>query len=676
MQLSAAPNIAAGGKPRIVGGPRVGRTVAADTGEVFDLNGLSGVAFAYQWVRVDGGTETDIAGATASTYMPVAADVNKTLKVRVTFTDDNGYAEARTSDATATVTDTATDTDTALVALTLEAVRRRAVALDPAFAPATTAYEASVGSSQVTIRATTRDNDASVEYLDGDDMELEDADGMAQGFQVALAEGENTVKVTVTAEDGNSTRTYEVTITRAQETAGACLSDVAWCATLTVGVASGSGVGYCGPGTGNSNCDYGSLSDNGFALDDGTNYTVESIRWGTNRASDDSVHLTLNKDFPSADLDSLTLSIGAQNFALDEATRGNSDGPNAIANNYRWKGTVPPELLDLGEDDTVTVQLNEGVNAAPAFASASVGLNVDEDTAPGTSLGAPVTATDADSDPLRYSLGEEPGAASFAIDPASGQLWTALALDHETGASHTFTVRADDGRGGTDTVEVTVTVDDVDEQPARPAAPTVAAAPGSATALDVAWAEPALRGGPAITGYKVQRRLSVGGGGGSWTAEDVSGAGTRTTLTGLAADTAYQVRVRALNGETASAWSVPTTGRTGSAANTAPTGAPAIDDGTPVEGAVLGVDVSGISDEDGLSSPDYAYQWEREAAGVWTGIAGASGESYRVGAADVGAKLRVRVSFTDDGGTRETLTSPATETVLPFVMTGVVRCRT
>ena len=129
--------------------------------------------------------------------------------------------------------------------------------------------------------------------------------------------------------------------------------------------------------------------------------------------------------------------------------------------------------------------------------------------------------------------------------------------------------------------------------------------------------------------------------------------------------------MRALNGETASAWSVPATGSTGSAANTAPAGAPAIDDGTPVEGAVLGVDVSGITDEDGLSSPDYAYQWEREAAGVWTGVAGASGGSYRVGAADVGAKLRVRVSFTDDGGTRETLTSAATETVLPFVMTGV-----
>ena len=255
VQLSVAPNIAAGGKPRIVGGPRVGRTVAADTGDVFDLNGLSGVAFAYQWVRVDGGTETDIASATASTYMPVAADVGKTLKVRVTFTDNHGYAEARTSDATGAVTDTAVDTDTALVALTLEAAGGGAVALDPAFASATTEYAASVGSGvgQVTIRATTRDNDASFEYLDGDDMELEDADGMAQGFQVALAEGENTVKVTVTAENGNSTRTYEVTITRAQETVvpGACLSDVAWCATLTVGEStSGAEPAIAGPGPG------------------------------------------------------------------------------------------------------------------------------------------------------------------------------------------------------------------------------------------------------------------------------------------------------------------------------------------------------------------------------------------------------------------------------------------
>ena len=44
---------------------------------------------------------------------------------------------------------------------------------------------------------------------------------------------------------------------------------------------------------------------------------------------------------------------------------------------------------------------------------------------------------------------------------------------------------------------------------------------------------------------------------GAWTDWTDSGAGTTTTVTGLAADTPYQVRVRALNDETPSDWSDP-----------------------------------------------------------------------------------------------------------------------
>ena len=48
-------------------------------------------------------TETNIASATASTYTLVAADLGKTIKVRVSFTDDASNAETRTSAATAAV---------------------------------------------------------------------------------------------------------------------------------------------------------------------------------------------------------------------------------------------------------------------------------------------------------------------------------------------------------------------------------------------------------------------------------------------------------------------------------------------------------------------------------------------------------------------------------------------
>ena len=48
-------------------------------------------------------TDTDIPGATEATYTLVADDEGHTVKVRVTFTDDNGYRETLTSRATAAV---------------------------------------------------------------------------------------------------------------------------------------------------------------------------------------------------------------------------------------------------------------------------------------------------------------------------------------------------------------------------------------------------------------------------------------------------------------------------------------------------------------------------------------------------------------------------------------------
>ena len=97
----------ASGMPDISGTARVGRTLTAGTSEISDRNGKSkaengevGFAYTYQWVRVDGGTETNILGETASTYTLAMADLGKTVKVTASFTDNVGYAEGPlTSDA-------------------------------------------------------------------------------------------------------------------------------------------------------------------------------------------------------------------------------------------------------------------------------------------------------------------------------------------------------------------------------------------------------------------------------------------------------------------------------------------------------------------------------------------------------------------------------------------------
>ena len=107
--LVAAPawaqdNNAATGRPTISGLEKRGAKVTASTSGISDIDGLTranngeaGYAYGYQWVRVEGGDETDIEGATSRSYTLAAADVGKRVRVRVSFQDDNGVAEARTS---------------------------------------------------------------------------------------------------------------------------------------------------------------------------------------------------------------------------------------------------------------------------------------------------------------------------------------------------------------------------------------------------------------------------------------------------------------------------------------------------------------------------------------------------------------------------------------------------
>ena len=102
-------------------------------------------------------------------------------------------------------------------------------------------------------------------------------------------------------------------------------------------------------------------------------------------------------------------------------------------------------------------------NLAPVFTPIMPDLHgVDENTPAGEDIGPPVTATDAENDPLTYSL-DIAGAAFFDIGSTDGQLRTKAALDFETTASYSVTVTATDTAGGTGTIPVTITVNNLDE---------------------------------------------------------------------------------------------------------------------------------------------------------------------------------------------------------------------
>jgi hypothetical protein len=98
-------------------------------------------------------------------------------------------------------------------------------------------------------------------------------------------------------------------------------------------------------------------------------------------------------------------------------------------------------------------------------------------------------------------------------------------------------------------------------------------------------------------------------------------------------------------------------------ANDLPKGLPIIS-GQSVEDNTIKIDVSGISDEDGVGQ--FTYQWERSSdAARWTPYQTNSSNPalLRLNQAEVGFAYRVIVSYVDAFGTTETLVTPATDMV-------------
>ena len=200
-------------------------------------------------------------------------------------------------------------------------------------------------------------------------------------------------------------------------------------------------------------------------------------------------------------------------------------------------------------------------NSRPSFDSTGtlVTLRVDENTRAGQNIGSAVSASDADSDSLVYTL-EGPGAGSFAIVSSSGQIRTKSPLDFETRQSYSLTVKADDRQKRNNSVaamSVKISVDNVIEEPSAPAAPTVTGVPGSTSSVRVTWA-PAANTGPSVNRYEVHyREAGAGKGFARWTHHGVDRS---TIITGLKAGTRYEVQVRAKNAEGTSDWSRSGTG--------------------------------------------------------------------------------------------------------------------
>ena len=183
---------------------------------------LSGIDFGVFDPATTEYTASVASGVTETTVTAAVNDGGATYVVQLNGVDDaDGTVELAVGDNTVSVVVTAADgqasktyavtvtraappsTDATLSGLTLSEVNFGA------FDPATTGYAAAVGNDveQTTVTARTNDEAAThMVQLDG----VPDTDGT-----VALAVGENVISVAVTAEDGQTTMTYTVAVTRA-----------------------------------------------------------------------------------------------------------------------------------------------------------------------------------------------------------------------------------------------------------------------------------------------------------------------------------------------------------------------------------------------------------------------------------------------------------------------------
>ena len=103
-------------------------------------------------------------------------------------------------------------------------------------------------------------------------------------------------------------------------------------------------------------------------------------------------------------------------------------------------------------------------NSAPVFPDTTLTRSVAENSPADVNVGEPIpAANDVDAgDTLTYSM-EGADKDSFNFDPSTRQITTRAGVDYdyETTPSYEVTVKVDDGRGGTDTVGVTINLTDV-----------------------------------------------------------------------------------------------------------------------------------------------------------------------------------------------------------------------
>ena len=239
---------------------------------------------------------------------------------------------------------------------------------------------------------------------------------------------------------------------------------------------------------------------------------------GLDYESKSSYSVTVTATDPSGASDTITVTIevtnvdepGTVTLSSSQPQEGTAltatlDDPDGVSGNITWKwakadstdgpftpitasrsNTLTPGTGDLGKflwamatygDGegsnkaamkvvTIAVRAGQEDNSPPSFTDGDTVTRSVAENAAATDIGAPVKADDSDAgdgDKLRYTLSGT-DATAFGIDAATGRLQTKSALDYETKSSYSVTVTATDPSGASDTIAVTITVTNADDE--------------------------------------------------------------------------------------------------------------------------------------------------------------------------------------------------------------------
>ena len=152
--------------------------------------------------------------------------------------------------------------------------------------------------------------------------------------------------------------------------------------------------------------------------------------------------------------------VDISDFLLFVDAFGSKEGQELYDAKYDLDGN---EEIGVGDFLIFVDSFGKEVNRVPVFTSEPPVMRfVDENTPSGQPIGDPISATDADGDPLTYRLSGD-GSDNFAIDASTGQITTQGTYNFEEKSSYSVTVIVSDGKGGSASLVVNITINDIEE---------------------------------------------------------------------------------------------------------------------------------------------------------------------------------------------------------------------